>query len=615
MSTIQSCISSIQSQSQSQHNNNNIPPEIFIEIINNVRLDSTQFLIDYLNILNAIDPIHNKPLLNYLIDNTRNHIDFIDFNSFISQESIPPFVQNLLKYFNCWKQTVTQKNDKFILLIDDTLLNQFKDYTSFKDGFLDKVFGFNFYDYCKINYDIIYIPSISECPNTKVTDGYMHCKPQNSNLMKFISFLPQNFILDNLIIDFNHNKILLPKDLFGIYTSQFFIFHDDLDIVEHNNNSSKWLQPRCNQITFPTVTHFLIDYMAMDTFISNILENHGLISYSTHHFNSNNANSISPVQYLFNLFLNNVSFHSPQLIDLKFNNKNCPNATCNFIDLSTNILTQLSINYCSLKSYFEMHSLPNWHINKLETFGGHRFKFDVTTNSQSTEDSNKKIVSNIKLLATMINNQTKDGVTYLRVHLFPPTTKTSKLLNWLPLGSSETLQETSETGRTVSPTREIIPQDAKPILCLNSSSLLNLELRVLAIDLYKNNHIQGLFLPNLQKLTLQNFQFDVNSPYKVTSNWDSNNNSNNNQNNQNDNDDKTMVDELNLYPTGFSSWNALQNCELITLIDNIQQSDQRKSHSIHLIFNIRNLKQTMPKIKLKESFYTFVDERQQFIVV
>lgn len=611
-------------QDKSQHDNNTVlPTELFIEIINNIKFNSNQFLIDYINILNAIKQLSNKPLLNYLTKNISNSIDILNF---VKLDTIPTntFTSNLYKFFTNWKPSITKKKDKFILIIGHSLLNSIENYTSFKQGFLDKYFTFKYDDYCNISFDIIYIPTLTEV-SPQDEQGYM-CATTNNNLMKFISYFPQNFILDNLIIDFDHDKVILPKDLFGIYTSQFFIFHDDLDITSHNNNSSKWLQPRCNQITFPNVTHFAIDYMAMDTFISDIFENYG-ISQSSYHYNDpyghygrgspyysrsstplqynssySQNGSVSPVQYLLNIFLTKVTFYCPQLIDLKFNDKNSPNATCNFIDLSTNILSKLLKNHCALKSYFEMHSLPNWQMKNLNTFGGHRFKFDVTTKSQSSEDSIVKITANIKYLAKMINDQTKDGVSYLRVSLFPPTTKKSKILNWLPLGSSESLQETSETGRTVSPTRTTASKEVKPILCLNSSSLEVLELRVLTVDLNKNNHIQGLFLPNLKKLILQNFQFDVNSPYKVTSNnWDDN--------------DQIMVNDMNLYPTGFSSWNALQNCELITLIDNIQKSDQKKCHSIHLIFNIKNLKQTMPKIKLRESFYTFVDERQQFIVV
>lgn len=594
-----------------------LPPEIFIEIINNIKYDSNQFLIDYLNIINAINPIEYPPIFNYLIENFNNHIDLINFDSTINTNNLSPLVSNINTFFN-WVPFLSDfKKDKLILLINDDLINKFNNYQSFKENFQDQVFKFNINSYCTITYDIIYTPSLTEYfynnkNNEKITNGYMFRKLYSNdgkltspNLMKFISFLPQNFKLDNLIFDFNHSKILLPTDLFGIYSSNFFIFHENFDIdAYHHSTSTKWLQPRCNQISFPGVTHLLLDYMAMDSFISNIIDKYGLSTSGSNYHSNNNSNTISPVQYLFNIFLKDVSFWLPNLIDLKFNNMNCPNATCNFIDLSTNVLTKLANNDCLLKSYFDLHSLSNWEMNSLYKFGGHRFKFDITTKSGSTEDANKKILNNIKFLAKLINNETNDGVTYLRVSLFPPNVKESKILNWLPLGSSETLQETSETGRTVSPTRTIIKQEPKPILCLKSSSLEFLELRVLAMDLNKNNHIQGLFLPNLKQLILQNFQFDINSPFEVKSKIQ-----------DNYNNTEMMFNDLNLYPTGFSSWNDLENCELINLIDNIQQSDQRSSHSIHLIFNINNLKQIMPRIKLKESFYTFVDERQQFIVV
>ncbi len=65
-----------------------LPPEIFIEIINNIKYDSNQFLIDYLNIINAINPIEYPPIFNYLIENFNNHIDLINFDSTINTNNL-----------------------------------------------------------------------------------------------------------------------------------------------------------------------------------------------------------------------------------------------------------------------------------------------------------------------------------------------------------------------------------------------------------------------------------------------------------------------------------------------------------------------------------------------
>lgn len=635
-----------------------LPVEIFINIIDNIRVDSKQFLLDYLNITNAVykhSPA-TESLIKYLIENFNNHVDIIDLTN--PNES-SPIISQLKKYFDVNFFT-TQKKDKCILLINDDILNKFTNKTQFIEFFEKLFFRFNIQEYSKLLIDIVYCPSLveptSETQNLQNTENesvvksdYMvrEIKLDDSgeqivpDLINFISLFPKNFVLDNLIIDFNYDKILLPKDLFGMYSSKFFIsdgsnnnnanttnnnrtsiFNESFgasmnrrtQVVNNGNNSNsnnvvKWLEPMCNQITFSSAKHLLIDYMAMDTFISHIFEVYG--DESDH---STEMTTESSVSYLFGNFLTKVHFYVPDVQDFTFHNKNCPNATCNFIDLSTNILQKISENKITLKYYFDLHALKNWNMNKLVNFGGHRFKFDVTASPGLTPQYTQKISANIKLLSTMINNETKDGVTYLRVALFPPSVKNSKILNWLPLGSSETLDSTSTTGSTTSPSRTPVPNEPKPILCLKSSSLETLELRVLKIDKDKNNHIQGLFLPNLQRLILQNFQFNVNAPSSVTSNGPDNIESKGKNANDND-EDKMMINDMELYPTGFSSWNDLSNCSMINLIDNVQQSDQMESHAIHLVFNIKNLKRIMPKIKLKESFYTFVDERQQFIVV
>lgn len=611
--------------------NSFLPVEIFINIINNIKVDSKQFLLDYLNITNAVNKhsVETESLLKYLIENFTNRVDIIDLTNSTNSS---PLTTQLKKYFDV-KFFTSQKKEKYILLINDDILTKYLNRTHFIEFFEKLFFRFNTQEYCKLLIDIVYCPTMtefaSENPNIEenrhesiVKSEYMARKvPLDDfgqqivpDLINFISLFPKNFVLDNLIIDFNNDKILLPKDLFGIYSSDFFLLgnnnigDDDSDSDTNINNVVRWLEPKCNQITFSSVTHLLIDYMAMDTFVSNIFEVYGEQSH-----NSVNNTTESSVSYLFGNFLTKVHFNAPDVQDLKFYNKNCPNATCNFVDLSTNILKKISRNKMTLKYYFELHALKNWNMNKLINFGGHRFKFDATTSSGLRTEVTRQISANIKLLSAMINDETKDGVTYLRVELFPPSVRNSKILNWLPLGSSETLDSTSITGRTTSPTRTPMPNEPKPILCLKSSHLETLELRVLKIDKDRNNHIQGLFLPNLQKLILQNFQFTIDAPSNVVG---CGTGMENRFNKINDNaEDEVMINEMELYATGFSNWNDLSNCSIINLVDNMRQSDQMKSYAIHLVFNIRNLKKIMPNIKLKESFNTFVDERQQFIVV
>lgn len=641
--------------------NSFLPVEIFIKIISNIKVDSKQFILDYLNITNAVNKhfIETESLLKYLIENFNNHVDIIDLTN-SSDSSL--LIAQLRKYFDI-RCFTSQKKDKYILLVNDDILIKYINRTQFIEFFEKLFFRFNTQDYSKLLIDIVYSPSMTELitenqniegnrDGSAVKNEYMvkkkildeSGKQIVPDLINFISLFPKNFVLDNLIIDFNNEKILLPKDLFGIYSPKFFVLSDNMnnDItrnnINNNNNNNhrfnfdeslhllrdydtrnnnnatsindvvKWLEPKCNQITFSSVTHLLIDYMAMDTFISNIFEVYG---EKSHH--SVNTTAESSVSYLFGNFLTKVHFNVPDLQDLKFYNKNCPNAICNFIDLSTSILKKIASNKMTLKYYFELHALKNWNVNNLVNFGGHRFKFDANTSSGLTTETTKQTSANIKLLSTMINDETKDGVTYLRVELFPPSVKKSKILNWLPLGSSETLDSTSTTGRTTSPTRMSRPGEPKPILCLKSPCLETLELRVLKIDKGKNNHIQGLFLPSLQRLILQNFQFTIDAPSPVISGGTG---IGNKFHEANDNgEDEVMINDMELYATGFSNWNDLSSCSIINLIDNMQQSDQMKSYAVHLVFNIKNLKRIMPKIKLKESFDTFVDEKQQFIVV
>lgn len=611
-----------------------LPIEILMKIIGSLKVDSKQFLLDYLNILKAIkeaqfssssknnnqDFLLNS-LMKFLKENFQNQIDIIDIEGIVPNYS-SPIINDLQSFFpDCIKSISSEfRREKYIFIINDNTLSKFFTFESFNKSFMNQIFKTDLGNYVNIPFDIIYCPLLQENPLKQPNESFKSPKnylnTDDSLLTNFISYFPENFKLDNLIFDFNHSNIYFPRNLFGLFTTNAFVYSKEVFQRTSRSQPIKWLIPKCKQITFASVTSVLMDYMAMDSFISNIFDNYsiGRDSYSSSSYYSNCGSihdSISPVHYLFNSYLNDIKFYLPNVVNLTFTNANCPNATCNFIDLSTNILEKIKTNNTTLQCFFKIHSLSNWQMNNLTNFGGHRFKFDSTTMTGSLNRTNEALNKNIKRLSGLINEETKDGVTYLRINLFPPTVKKSKLLNWLPLlpneynnnDTSSSSSSSSTSSRTVRP----LPIGKPPLLCLKSKCLESLELRILAIGLHKTNHIQGLFLPNLQKLILQNFEFDINSPSMITSN--------NKDHFQNDNNDLTMFNDLNIYPTGFSSWNDLPNCKLINLKDNVKQSDQNKSHSIHLVFSIDNLKQILPKINLNESFYTFVDNKQKFIVV
>lgn len=322
-----------------------LPTEIYIEIIDKITVESENFLLDYLNIVDAlsVQPLKFDSVLKLLIESFNNRIDIIDLTD---SNGDLPLVLKLQKLF-VFKNFITTKKEKIILLINDDVLYNYRYEEKFKQFFNSNVFRFkNIHDTSKVIFDVIYCPSLIEYntgPKNEYNDfkrGFMFRKLFCNNygqvitpdLMNFLSFFPSNFVLDNIIIDFNHEKILLSKDLLGILSSNFFtsfnrVFYDDnLD----QTKIPKKVKPPCRQITLSSVTHLLVDDKAKAFFnfcslrIPNISTMDPSFFLNGEFKNKQGIDSFQSVRYTNSeSFLcketnGNVHFHIPYLKELKF---------------------------------------------------------------------------------------------------------------------------------------------------------------------------------------------------------------------------------------------------------------------------------------------------------
>lgn len=600
----------------------NLPTEVIVRIIKTINFISPQFLIDLVNILIAVSP--NTILFECIIQEFKNKIAVFDLTNF--RETIKtPFLQMLRDFFSVrdisFNSYLTSEFEKVILIIDDSVnLNDLAFHSK-----LGKIFSHFQQD---LIVDIVYCPFFSKSSISDV-------------LVKLSDF---SIKIDNFILEFKESSIYTGTNLFGILSHNFFTFNktNSLSFTSSiNGNSGRtkvpWLVPRCNQISFLSVSVFQMDYLAIDRFIYAVIEQYSLVN-SVHNSpfpqissnfrvtNVNSSNTPSGIEYIFRSYLEDVSLFLPNLTQLKFINGKGEEC-CNFIDLSSLILNKLKFNMCPLKYLFNLHSFKNWHMPNISVFGGHRFKYDETTLTGSKDESKKKIRENVSLLHEFAQNETNDACIYFRIELFPKGTKKSRLLNWLPSENcnlqsyhNSAFQIDYKSDYHFSETSNSSLVLSKPILCLKCPSLKELELRLLPNDFNNCIYIQGLFLENLETLILQNYKSvsklqEVHDKASVTVrpcnmvsfDYEYQNFVGHADEDYNINNVKSL---------GFSSWNYLPLCKHIRFTNNTTVGNENyRQNSFNIIFKISNLKKYVPLINLKESFKTYVSDEQKFIVI
>lgn len=314
-------------------------------------------------------------------------------------------------------------------------------------------------------------------------------------------------------------------------------------------------------VSFPWAKTLECNYMALDTFVYQAL--------NCHEWSRNG-------DLLFQNFLNGFKIHLPMLEEIKFVTQGSTrNETCNFIDLSSLVLNKFKQNKIPLMCLFKIHSLENWRLPRITEFSGHRFKFDETTLTGSPERRTISLSENLNLLREMAISETIDATPYYRLSLLPRGVKHARIVNWVSTRST-------------------------PIMILKSKSLESLSLKLLTFDNAPATVVQGLFLPVLQCLNLE--RMEEQQVVQVRPTFD--------RRLSNDLVNRPSVAHTepavnSMSPIVFSSWNQLSNLHVI-------RADMKMNH---YIFDIENLKKSLPLINLKKSFNTFFDEQQRFIVV
>lgn len=330
------------------------------------------------------------------------------------------------------------------------------------------------------------------------------------------------------------------RDLFGILRPGLF--------------ASSWGVEQLN-VSFPWLEELQADYMALDAFVYKVVS-------------GRNA------QAVFERYLDHFKMHFPALKRIKFVRPTAArDETCNFIDLSTLVLSKFKTQAVRVMDLFRVHSLKNWDLPRIEQFSGHRFKFDETAMTGSPERRCSSLRENLQFLRELAVDETSDATPYYRTSLIPKGVKQTRLLNWIPIQSP-------------------------PILILKSSTLESISIRLLKFELPSTALIHGLFFPNLEELNLEQMDEQHLSPSCfideqgsiILTNGPS---------------DHNTAFSASMNPIAFSSWNQLTKLQVIRIHANYD----------HYVFDIDNLKRSLPSIDLKRSFHTFFDEQQRFVVV
>lgn len=171
----------------------------------------------------------------------------------------------------------------------------------------------------------------------------------------------------------------------------------------------------------------------------------------------------------------------------------------------------------------------------------------------------------------MAISETNDGTCYFRVKLIPEGVEKTQIINWIPYASSFVDDTANQRHRL-----------RRPMICLKNNSLKSLTVKIIRIEKCSSTDIQGFYLPNLRELFINNSICETTTQ----------------QQRQATNDTSCIE---------FTSWNELPQCGKLGFA-------QLKNDS-NYVLNISNLQDHLPNLNLRESFPTFFDERQKFIVV
>ena len=644
-----------------------LPPEIVEQIIAKLDAGSPNFLLDFLNVLLALDisSDYNKQCFRSIVEGSRSQIAVVDFTN-PDDRFTTPVLSLLRNYFTIdlterinqailmhqprEEQEESQEPQesqesqepveltvypRIVLVIDDSLTAEQLTFQQFRQ----------LYSTLK-NADTVI--DIVCCPPVPVSTGPTRNFASVSVVNVLKHFDDLFFFFNSLIMEFSQSSIIVSRNFFEIMDARLLRGSWD-GMMSHYT-------ARCKQVSFPSLIELHMDYLTIDSCIYKTLE------YAQ---KSNIGNQISRnlnrwcADNMMSGFMETCEFYYPNLKKLKFFNYN-NEETCNFIDLSTPMIKKLDDNCCPLKTIFALHSFKNWNMPNLEYFTGHRFKYDESKMAGSTERLKRSLRKNILYLHDKAMRETSDATPYFRVSLIPKGVKFSKVLNWLPSHSPNSFRQTrlnmAQNNRYESSVADdddddyydssnhgAAPSDVserkknqsyfnKPILCFKNESLEKLELQLLTLD--KNNksiYIQGLFLPKLKERVIQNYTSvtkrarisDKQNTIVMLSPTSSNQNRLSPVSSTHTSDGLTnSADMDDIYPLGFSVWNNLTAVSLIRftshqniLSDKIQPLDMVDKKQINFLFKINNLKENLPRLNLADSFENFFDERQRYIIV
>lgn len=395
--------------------------------------------------------------------------------------------------------------------------------------------------------------------------------------------------INTLYLDFLDSNVYSDQNFFGIFDPDIFqlINKDYRNFFSKTSEKGKGRPPVCKKICFPFVETLNLDYMALDSFFNSILHklttkiktferNNEFDVEKNLNLNSTTTVAALIIKSILRQFFNNFDINFPNLVTLNFikistyQNSNEITQCCNFIDLSSYVLNKCLSENISINFLFQLHSLKNWSMPKIKEFTGHKFKYDETTSSGSPERYIKSLRGNIKILQEMAINETNDGTCYFRVKLIPEGVEKTQIINWIPF--------TSSFGDGTAKQRYDLK---RPMICLKNNSLRSLTVKIIRIEKCSSIRIQGFYLPNLKELFINNTLCDTTQHQKQAPN------------------DMSSIE--------FTSWNELPQCKKLGFA-------QLKDHS-NYVLNISNLQDHLPNLDLRESFSTFFDVRQKFVVV
>ncbi|EJS42541.1 bop2p [Saccharomyces arboricola H-6] len=395
--------------------------------------------------------------------------------------------------------------------------------------------------------------------------------------------------INTLYVDFRDSNIYSDQHFFGIFDPNIFqlINKDYRNFFSKSNQEGKGRPPVCKKVCFPFVETLNLDYMALDSFFNSILRNltTRIKKFERNNefdvdktLNSNSTTTVATliVKSILRQFFNDFHINFPNLTTLNFTktsaypNGNEVTSCCNFIDLSSYVLNKCLSENISINFLFQLHSLKNWSVPKIKEFTGHKFKYDETSFSGSPERYIKSLRGNIKILQEMAINETNDGTCYFRVKLIPEGVQKTQIINWIPYTSSFSDDNDKQRHHL-----------RRPMICLKNKSLKSLTIKIIRVEKCSSIRIQGFYLPNLKELSINNSVCESAQQQKQATN------------------DMSSIE--------FTSWNELPQCRKLGF-------SQLKNDS-NYVLNIGNLQDHLPNLDLQESFPTFFDERQKFVVV